>query len=377
MVSIPEAITLLQHHTGDTRKQPLLTAPATAQTMTFYSLPKTRINFIIKYNFHFRINLMLSDYFRTLASVITSSIVLLSNTASASPAPAHNSYTYVLQADRMTPQKAAAVKLLKECGRELIIIDRFYKEKEPWTPEDLAEIRSGLPGRKIIAYLSIAEAEDYREYWLPSWSDPEKRPDYILEENPDWKGNFKVSYWREEWQNILLRELEATTQTGFDGVLLDIIDAFEYFESDKEGKYQDNKLNPATGRTYRSDMIELVRIIRQRLDASSRRDKRKYLIIPQNGTQLLQSQTYQDLISLQAVEDLFTNGDKKQPSRHSEYILSFLHSLQSNGKGIILTEYPAQAEFRDYSRQQSRQHNITLLLTDRALDQLGKSVSPK
>jgi cysteinyl-tRNA synthetase len=80
--------------------------------------------------------------------------------------------------------------------------------------------------------LSIGEAEDYRYYWQTDWRTG--NPSWIAEENPDWEGNYKVKYWEPEWQDIiygnnnsyLIRILGA----GFDGVYLDIIDAFEYFE---------------------------------------------------------------------------------------------------------------------------------------------------
>lgn len=32
------------------------------------------------------------------------------------------------------------------------------------------------------------------------------------------------------WQEIVLAQLDAITAAGFDGVYLDIIDAFEYYE---------------------------------------------------------------------------------------------------------------------------------------------------
>ena len=80
--------------------------------------------------------------------------------------------------------------------------------------------------------MSIGEAEDYRYYWQPEWS--RKPPLWLYEENPDWKGNYKVKYWDENWQKIIFGEnnsyLDKILNCGFDGVYLDIIDAFEYFE---------------------------------------------------------------------------------------------------------------------------------------------------
>lgn len=81
--------------------------------------------------------------------------------------------------------------------------------------------------------MSIGEAEDYRYYWQLEWDiNP---PSWIDKENPDWQGNYKVQYWNESWQNIIFGSdksyLDKIIETGFDGVYLDIIDAFEYFEN--------------------------------------------------------------------------------------------------------------------------------------------------
>ena len=80
--------------------------------------------------------------------------------------------------------------------------------------------------------MSIGEAEDYRYYWQTDWTST--KPDWIEAENPDWEGNYKVKYWETEWQNIIYGDsdsyLDKIISVGFNGVYLDIIDAFEYFE---------------------------------------------------------------------------------------------------------------------------------------------------
>ena len=52
--------------------------------------------------------------------------------------------------------------------------------------------------------------------------------------NPNWAGNYKVKYWNSDWQNIIYGNdnsyLKKIINTNFDGVYLDIIDAFEYYE---------------------------------------------------------------------------------------------------------------------------------------------------
>jgi cysteinyl-tRNA synthetase len=77
--------------------------------------------------------------------------------------------------------------------------------------------------------MSIGEAEDYRYYWNPEWKT--NQPSWLAEENPDWPGSYKVRYWDKYWQKIIYGYLDKILTAGFDGVYLDIIDAFQYFEN--------------------------------------------------------------------------------------------------------------------------------------------------
>lgn len=116
---------------------------------------------------------------------------------------------------------------------DLIIMDLFF-ENEALSPDDLGRLRRKQNGgrRLLICYMSIGEAEDYRSYWKPVWK--KSPPEWIEEENPDWEGNYKVRYWDAGWQSLIFGNpdayLDRILAAGFDGVYLDIIDAFEYFE---------------------------------------------------------------------------------------------------------------------------------------------------
>ena len=53
---------------------------------------------------------------------------------------------------------------------------------------------------KMIAYMSIGEAETYRDlYFRPSWLTCQ-RPAWLGPLNPKWPGNYNVRYWHPEWQ---------------------------------------------------------------------------------------------------------------------------------------------------------------------------------
>ena len=132
--------------------------------------------------------------------------------------------------------KSDFLTALQGTSYDVLLIDPFFDGTEPLTAFDVTSLKTkagaGGGSRLVIAYMSIGEAEDYRYYWKGEWAtDP---PEWLEEENPNWPGNYKVRYWDESWQAIILggngSYLKRILDAGFDGVYLDIIDAFEYFE---------------------------------------------------------------------------------------------------------------------------------------------------
>ncbi len=117
---------------------------------------------------------------------------------------------------------------------DLLIMDLFFTDGDTFTAQEVEQLRQKANGGKrlIISYMSIGEAEDYRYYWQTSWN--ATKPNWMDAENPHWEGNFKVKYWAPEWQSIIFGNensyLKKILNAGFDGVYLDIIDAFEYYE---------------------------------------------------------------------------------------------------------------------------------------------------
>ena len=116
---------------------------------------------------------------------------------------------------------------------DLLITDLFFNDTA-FTVSEITQLKEKQNGgeRLVLSYMSIGEAEDYRYYWQPNWAtDP---PAWLDGENPDWEGNYKVQYWLEDWQNIIMGTensyLKKILDAGFNGVYLDIIDAFEYYE---------------------------------------------------------------------------------------------------------------------------------------------------
>ena len=120
---------------------------------------------------------------------------------------------------------------------DLLIIDAFLDQKLILTSSQVAALKRKRNGSKrlVIAYMSMGEAETYRYYWQHEWL--LKPPVWLKGANPDWPGNYLVEYWHPEWQSIIWGNdqsyLRKILDSGFDGVYLDIVDAYERFEEEE------------------------------------------------------------------------------------------------------------------------------------------------
>lgn len=288
------------------------------------------------------------------------------------------SFSYLLQAESLWKTQKEAVEKLAALDRDFIVLDSFYNG-EPhgrWPAEAIQQIRSAKKNRKVIAYLSIGEAESYRSYWEPTWdANKDGKPDvaaptFLLAENPDWKGSYKVKYWDPVWQKIVLKNLEAILEQGFDGVYLDIVDGFQSFEQDAASKqWLENRLNPETSQSFRRDMVDWVK----KIATFARQKKPGFWIIPQNGSQLLDHQDFLETINAIGIESLFTLGDKEQPEERVQLILSYLKPIKRAKKPIFLIEYPTEKPLKEYAAKRAAEKGLILLLTDRALKTLGEA----
>lgn len=301
------------------------------------------------------------------ASVVPT--ILPSLAAPAFPPGSVPALGYVLQAESLAGDRAGVVRKLEGSDRDVLVIDAEYSADSPWTRDEVAAIRSGRTDRHIFAYLSIGEAENYRDYWKPTWST--KPPAWLGKENPDWPGNFRVNYWDPEWQGHILAALDRIVAAGFDGVYLDIVDAFEGFEHDPQtGRWRDDLNNPATGQSYRKDMIAWVR----RIADTARKAKPGFAVIPQNGVQLLEDPRFVEDVDAVGVEDLFADDGKPASGDGSAHRLGCLRHIHP--KPVFVIEYDLEKNALRTVRERCGAHGFSLLVTKRALDAMGSAFSP-
>ena len=110
---------------------------------------------------------------------------------------------------------------------ELAVVDPDAGPGGSWLKHEVQAVAER--GIEVYAYLNAGYAEDWRWYWREEWyADP---PWWIGPPVEEWPGEYRVKYWSSEWKSILLSYIDSIASQGFQGVLLDNIDAYEYWLS--------------------------------------------------------------------------------------------------------------------------------------------------
>lgn len=154
------------------------------------------------------------------------------NTANITNLSQAKNFLYLINPENFG-NKSAFISALAKTNYDLILIDTFF-QKTSLTKDDvkILKTKANKGKRLVISYMSIGEAENYRFYWKANWK--VGNPSFIQAENSLWKGNYKVKYWDPNWKKIIYGNqssyLKRIIDLDFDGVYLDIIDGFNYFE---------------------------------------------------------------------------------------------------------------------------------------------------
>ena len=245
-------------------------------------------------------------------------------------APAGPISTWAYQLADIDPKDIIALDV------DLVVID-YSRDGEDATAFKHAEVAAmkrrpgGGRSKKVVSYMSIGEAENYRYYWQDAWNDAKTKPAFLDDENPDWEGNFKVRYWDPAWQAVIMGNagayLDRIIAAGFDGVYLDIIDAFEYWKDVKGERASADR-----------EMIAFVTAIAR----YARRKRPDFMVIPQNGEALLEDAGYRAVISAQAKEDIFYGADGDGHANKKGAVAECLDCLahaRNAGLPILAVEY--------------------------------------
>ena len=243
-----------------------------------------------------------------------------------------NDFTYILQYDGFNSRESA-ISALRSTDYDLIIMELYYSG-DVWMPEEIEEIanKNGTNPKKLLCYMSIGEAENYRPYWQDDWDSngdgvpDDGAPDWLDIENPDWEGNYKVRYWMPEWQELIFGSnesyLDLILARNFDGVYLDIVDAFEYYEEQgDEGAGQ--------------KMVDFI----GNLSAYAKNINPNFLIVPQNGESLVEYDGYLDTVDGIGREDVLYTGNWRNSREEIDWVFPYLKEFLDAGKFVFEVEY--------------------------------------
>ncbi len=225
-----------------------------------------------------------------------------------------------------------------------------------WSEEEMALLKGGPGGpRVLLAYLSFGEAEDYRGYWDASWKPG--APAWLGEVNPDWEGNYPVKYWEPAWKGIMFgrrnRPLDVILEMEFDGVYLDVIDSYEYWEG-RGVKDADERAREA--------VIELSRYAKSK-------DK-GFLVFVQNAAELGDSKEYRKAIDGIGREDLYYEDDDPRDDDVLGEATRELDRFAKDGKKVLVIDYCAEADHVADVYSRARKKEYVPYCAVRALDDL-------
>lgn len=201
----------------------------------------------------------------------------------------------------------------------------------------------------VLSYFSIGEAEKYRYYF--------KKMDksLIINENPNWPGNYVIKYWEPKWHETIVTGeksyLRRIMKQGFDGVYLDIVDAFWQFKDKKKSAQR---------------MQELIKSIRDVIGP----DK---ILVVQNASSIIHyvenKQSYFDLVDGIGAESTFFYGPKDMNNelKIQPYVVKNLVEFKKNGKKVFAVEYIDKPSLLKQFQNENKKYQFVPLATDRAL----------
>ena len=281
------------------------------------------------------------------------------------------SWGYQLQGKNGNP---VDLNILGKSNTDLLVID-YESGDGPFDVEQIKKLKKKNDGsrRWVVSYSSIGEAENYRYYWKKKWN--LRKPSFVEKVNKNWAGNYKVKYWDKDWQAILYGTskgekksyLDRIIDAGFDGIYLDIVDAFEYFSNKKNDAYQDD-----AAKKMASLVMSLGRYARQD------RGRKDFVVIPQNAPNILEHldestrKTYLDAVDGIGAEDTFYFGNREMNNRPNtqEHVLKFLKQFENAGKKVLSVEYITKKTYIEKYMALAKEHGFVPYVGPRSLDSL-------
>ena len=238
-------------------------------------------------------------------------------------------------------------------------------------PDEVEALKKKPDGarRLVVSYLSIGEAEDYRPDYFTAEYLTEDAPDWLLHENPQWKGNRIIRFCHEGWQRTILGDddgrsvynsidpspLYRLLELGFDGIYLDRVDVYGEVGKDCPDAKQ--------------KMVDFV----ARLAAHARKRNPNFIVILQNAEELVRIPKMMDAIDAIAKEDLFYGADHSQNANNAATVrdaVGHLKAVKAAGRPVFVIDYVTDAAKKADAKRRIEEQGFVAYIGPRDLGSL-------
>jgi len=147
-----------------------------------------------------------------------------------------NNFLYLTDTSNYDTQEDF-VAALSNTNYDAIITDVFHRGRRAFTKNNIRGFKFKKVGarRLVFARMDIGHAESSRYYWKPGWK--EGSPAYIGPPTPTDPDKYYVQYWYKAWQDAITSTPKSYVygifKQGFDGIIIDGIDVYRYFEGEQ------------------------------------------------------------------------------------------------------------------------------------------------
>ena len=246
---------------------------------------------------------------------------------------------------------------------DVVVIDYSPdgSDARAFTRAQIDALRHSAGGpKRVLAYISIGEAEDYRFYWDSHWKEGGRAPGWLGPENPDWRGNYEVRYWDPAWQSIVKQYVDKLLAAGYDGIYMDIVDGYEFW-----GPGGDSHLNRPTAEAemvaFVEDLARYARVTKQRPD---------FAVFAQGAPGLASHPDYVRTLTGIANEDNWFNGNRRNRSADVSQTLGDLDVFRRADRPVFVIDYVTRPPLIDEFYRRAMAKHYVPYASVRGLDKL-------
>lgn len=250
--------------------------------------------------------------------------------------------------------KGAKIDEIIKSPFEMVVLDQYAKGNRRFLDRDIAKLRKA--GKTPLVFLSIGEAENYRNYWNSlGWG--KKTPQWIGEENPLWKGVYAIKEpLNPDWLAVVYSMIDEAKLNAFSGVVLGGLDSYQFTNND----------------AAKQQMIELVK---KASEYAKKNNFNDFIVITQDALELTTADDYLKYVDGVIKQDLVyswkSNGTTgpKNPAKEFERSLELLKDIKKKDKAVFVVEYVSGDKW-DYAKQIIQKNDFVGLSAPRQLNQL-------